>query len=184
MMELAAWIRTLIPRISAAPAGPQGLRFKLHSPDIRADSTVPMMHVYGGCGGENVSPALEWHNPPPGTRSFALTVYDPDAPTGSGWWHWMMFDIPATENGLPRGAGNVDGRRPAGAVQVRNDYGEVAYGGPCPPRGDRPHRYIFTVFALKVGHIEVKPDSSAAMVGFNINANKIDEAGFTATFGH
>jgi Raf kinase inhibitor-like YbhB/YbcL family protein len=184
MIEIVRCLRAFMqPVLAAAPAGPQALRFKLHSPDIKADSTIPLLHVYRACGGQNVSPALEWHNAPPGTRGFAVTVFDPDAPTGSGWWHWMIFDIPPTVTGLARGAGNPGGPRPATAIQVRNDYGEVGYGGPCPPPGDRPHRYIFTVFALKVGHIDLKPDSPCAMVGFHINANKIDEASFTATYG-
>src|SRR5438045_3213609 len=103
MIDLGMWIRALLPlRVAAGPTGPQALRFKLSSSDIKADSTVPLLHVYQGCGGQNVSPALEWHNPPSGTRSFAITVYDPDAPTGSGWWHWMMYDIPPTATGLSR----------------------------------------------------------------------------------
>jgi Raf kinase inhibitor-like YbhB/YbcL family protein len=186
MRVLGAWLRTLLrPTASAAPGGPQALRFKLQSPDIKADSTVPMAHVYRGmgCNGENQSPALEWVNPPSGTRGFAVTCYDPDAPTGSGWWHWQIFDIPQTEKGLARGAGNPEGRRPAGAVQSRNDYGEVGYGGPCPPPGDKPHRYVFTVYALKVGKLDTPQNASCALVGFMLNANKIEEASFTATFG-
>ncbi|HVO87474.1 MAG TPA: YbhB/YbcL family Raf kinase inhibitor-like protein [Casimicrobiaceae bacterium] len=178
--NLHAWLH---PVLGAAPAGPQALRFKLHSPDIKAEATVPPANVYQGCGGQNVSPALEWHNPPSGTRSFAITMYDPDAPTGSGWWHWMAFDIPASATGLARGAGNPTGTRPAGMIQARNDYGEVGYGGPCPPPGDRPHRYIFTVFALKVGRLDVKSDSSCALIGFNLNANKIEDASFMSYYG-
>ena len=185
MIELRAWLRALCnPTLAAGAPGPQILRFHLTSSDIKADGTVPMTHVFSGngCTGQNLSPALEWHNPPPGTRSFAVTCYDPDAPTGSGWWHWMVFDIPAGTNGLPRGAGSAGGGMPAGAIQARNDYGEAAYGGPCPPPGDKPHRYIFTVYALKPGRLEVPHNASCAMVGFMINANKIDEASFTATY--
>jgi Raf kinase inhibitor-like YbhB/YbcL family protein len=120
----------------------------LHSPDIKAGSTIPKAYVHGSAGGENQSPALEWSSPPTGTRGFAVTCYDPDAPTGSGWWHWQIFDIPADATGLARGAGNAEGSRPAGARQSRNDYGESAYGGPAPPPGDKPHRYVTTVFAL------------------------------------
>jgi Raf kinase inhibitor-like YbhB/YbcL family protein len=156
---------------------------KLHSPDIKADSTVPMAYVHGSAGGQNVSPALEWTSPPAGTRGFAVTCYDPDAPTGSGWWHWQIFDIPPSATGLARGAGNPDGARPADAMQSRNDYGEAAYGGPAPPPGDKPHRYVFTVFALKVAKLEVPRNASCAMVGFVLNANKIDTASFTATYG-
>jgi hypothetical protein len=156
---------------------------KLHSPDIKADSTVAMPYVHDSAGGQNISPALEWTSPPTGTRGYAVTCYDPDAPTGSGWWHWQIFDIPPTATGLARGAGNPQGTRPADAMQSRNDYGEAAYGGPAPPPGDKPHRYVFTVFALKVGKLEVPRNASCAMVGFMLNANKIDTASFTATYG-
>ena len=165
-------------------SGPQVLRFHLTSPDIKADSTIASLHVHGGCGGQNVSPALEWHNPPPGTRGFALTMYDPDAPTGSGWWHWVLFDLPQTTTSLARGAGNPgNAALPGTAIQSRNDYGEAGYGGPCPPAGDRPHRYVFTIHALKVGKLDAPRDASCAMVGFMINANKIETASFTAYYG-
>jgi Raf kinase inhibitor-like YbhB/YbcL family protein len=186
MIDLYPWLRTLCaPVLRATRGGAQSLRFHLTSPDLKDGDTVPNANVYkgGGCDGDNVSPALEWHNPPPGTRSFAVTLYDPDAPTGSGWWHWQIHDIPSTEKGLTRGAGNADGTRPAGAMQSRNDYGESGYGGPCPPPGDRPHRYIFTVYALKTGRLEVPSGASCAMVGFVINANKLGEATLTATYG-
>lgn len=156
---------------------------KLHSPDIKAESTVPMQYVHGSAGGQNQSPALEWSDPPSGTRGFAVTCYDPDAPTGSGWWHWQIFDIPATESRLPRGAGNAQATRPATANQSRNDYGEVGYGGPAPPPGDKPHRYVFTAYALKVERLEVPRDASCAMVGFMLNANKIEAATFVAYYG-
>ena len=154
----------------------------LHSPDIESGSTVPLLHVHGSAGGRNVSPALEWTDPPAGTRGFAVTCFDPDAPTGSGWWHWQIFDLPATAGGLPRGAGNADGTRPGNAIQSRNDYGETAYGGPAPPPG-KPHRYVFTVYALNVAKLDVPRGASCAMVGFMINANKIGEASFTALYG-
>ncbi|HEY1327054.1 MAG TPA: YbhB/YbcL family Raf kinase inhibitor-like protein [Casimicrobiaceae bacterium] len=183
-MNVDRWTRVLLrPTLYAGPAGPQASRFRLHSPDIKANETIPMAHVYGGCNGQNISPALEWTDPPSGTRGFALTCYDPDAPTGSGWWHWQIYDIPQTATGLARSAGNPEGRRPDTAIQSRNDYGEVGYGGPCPPAGDKPHRYIFTVHALKVGKLDAPRDASCAMIGFMINANKIEEASFTALFG-
>jgi Raf kinase inhibitor-like YbhB/YbcL family protein len=174
-----------VPVLRAVEGSPQRLAFHLTSPDIKAGGTVPMMHVFqgGGCTGQNISPALEWHTAPPGTGSFALTCYDPDAPTGSGWWHWMVYDIPFRANGLPRGAGNAEGDLPQGALQARNDYGQTGYGGPCPPPGDKPHRYVFTAYALKAGRLEVPRDASCAMIGFMINANKLGEGSFTATFG-
>jgi len=137
-----------------------------------------------GCAGGNISPSLSWKHAPPGTKSFAVTVYDRDAPTGSGWWHWVMFNIPATVASLPAGAGNpVSGQAPKGAVQSKTDFGQPGYGGPCPPKGDKAHRYIFTVYALKVAKIDADVNSSGALVGFMLNANKVGEASFTATYG-
>lgn len=146
---------------------------------------LPMKHVFNGfgCSGENISPALEWANPPKGTKSFALTVYDPDAPTGSGWWHWTVVNIPATVTKLEEGASN-NKKLPAGAVEGRTDYGKPGWGGACPPPGDKPHRYIFTLHALKVDKLEgVDGESSGALTGFNINANTIGKATFTVKYG-
>ena len=133
--------------------------------------------------GQNLSPALAWSGAPAGTRSFAVTLYDPDAPTGSGWWHWVVYNIPGSVAQLPQGAGNAGGKLPAGAAQARNDYGEAAYGGPAPPAGDKPHRYVFTLYALKTDHIDVPPNSSTALIGFMLHANKLATASFTARYG-
>ena len=111
-------------------------------------------------------------------------MYDPDAPTGSGWWHWQVFDIPAATTSLPEGAGSADGKLlPQGAMQGRSDYGTKAFGGACPPVGDKPHRYIFTLYALKVDKLGVPADATAALAGYMINANKIGSASFTAYYG-
>ena len=166
----------------AAPAP----HFSLSSPTIKPGSTLSDSQVFNGlgCSGQNISPALSWSAAPSGTRSFAVTVYDPDAPTGSGWWHWVLYNIPATVTALPEHAGDVSGKQlPPGAVQGRTDFGTVGFGGACPPAGDRPHRYIFTVYALKSEKIEVPPDSSAAMVGFMLHANELAKASFTAHYG-
>lgn len=161
--------------------------FRLDSPDINSTrKPIANKHVFNGfgCEGENVSPAVVWMSPPAGTKSFALTVYDPDAPTGSGWWHWVVIDIPADSHGLPQGAGNAATKTmPAGVRQMRTDFGTSGWGGPCPPKGDRPHRYIFTVHALKVDKLEVPEDATAALVGYMINANRIDKASFTSHYG-
>jgi hypothetical protein len=160
--------------------------FKLSSPSIRAGQTMSMKQVFNGfgCKGDNVSPALSWTSPPAGTKSLALTVYDPDAPTGSGWWHWVVFNIPATATGLPEGAGDPHAKLTTGAtVQGMTDYGEPGYGGPCPPIGDKPHRYVFTIHALKTDAIPVDDKAPAAMVGFLIHQNSLGEASLTATYG-
>jgi len=159
--------------------------FDLASPDPDVKMGHPMAKAQEykgfGCNGDNLSPALEWKNAPAGTRSFAVTVYDPDAPTGSGWWHWVVYDIPATATGLPGGA-VLKAPLPAGAKQGRNDFGERNFGGACPPSGDRPHHYIFTVHALKVDKLNVPDDASAALIGFNIQANRLGLAKLTTTY--
>ena len=160
--------------------------FKLASPEIKANGVIPKSFEFNGfgCAGENKSPALKWSGAPAGTKSFAVTAYDPDAPTGSGWWHWMVINIPADVSELPAGAGAVDSKTlPAGAVQNRIDYGVHGWGGVCPPQGDHPHRYIFTVHALKTEKIDVPADATAALTGFMINANTLGKASFKATYG-
>jgi hypothetical protein len=160
--------------------------FTLTSPDFKHKATLQNDQVYNsfGCSGKNLSPALAWKNAPAGTKSFALTVYDPDAPTGSGWWHWVVYNIPATVTSLPKGAGTPDGKLlPPGSLQVTTDFGGPGYGGPCPPAGAKPHRYIFTIHALKVEKIELPPNATAAMAGFFINQNAIGKASITGYYG-
>ena len=169
----------------AVPAFAGG-KFTLTSADMKPNAVVPDKHVFNGmsCTGENLSPQLAWADAPKDTKSFVVTVYDPDAPTGSGWWHWVVINIPATATELPEGAGTADGKAlPAGSTQVRTDFGAPGFGGACPPKGDKPHRYIFTVYALKTDKIEIPADATAAMAGFNINGNKLGSASFTAKYG-
>lgn len=129
------------------------------------------------CDGDNMSPQLYWENAPEGTQSFAVTVYDKDAPTGSGWWHWIIFDIPANVSELPSDAGNVKKDLvPFEAIQIRNSNGEFGYTGPCPPKGDRPHEYKFTVYALRVKTLRMREDVTPEQVGFNLQANTIQKA--------
>jgi Raf kinase inhibitor-like YbhB/YbcL family protein len=160
--------------------------FTLTSPDIAADAMIAKKFEFDGfgCSGENKSPALKWSGAPKDTKSFAVTVYDPDAPTGSGWWHWFVINIPATVTELPANAGAVGGGNlPKGASHVRIDYGMAGWGGVCPPEGDPPHRYIFTVHALGTDKLEIPADATAALAGFMINANSIGKATFTAKYG-
>jgi Raf kinase inhibitor-like YbhB/YbcL family protein len=159
---------------------------KLSSPEIKANGMIPKNFEFNGfgCSGENKSPALKWSGAPKDTKSFAVTVYDPDAPTGSGWWHWMVINIPADVTELVAGAGAVNSTTlPKGAVQNRIDYGMAGWGGTCPPQGDRPHRYIFTVYALKTDKLDVPADATAALTGYMIRANALGKASFTAKYG-
>ncbi len=169
----------------AAPAWAQG--FKLQSPDIKPNGTIAEEQVFNGfgCAGQNVSPALSWSGAPAGTKSFALLVHDPDAPTGgAGWWHWVVVNIPATATGLPKGAGKPDGAGlPPGAAQVATDFGTPGWGGPCPPAGDKPHRYHFTLHALKVEKLDLPANATAALAGFMVNANSLGKATLTGRYG-
>lgn len=158
----------------------------VHATDftLRVDAgprhTIAARHIYDGfgCTGQNVAPAWHWQGVPANARSLAVTVYDPDAPTGSGWWHWMVLNLPATARGLPEG-----GALPAGAREVRNDFGTKHWGGPCPPAGDKPHHYVFTVYALDVPHIDVPDTASAALAGFALHAHVIGKAQQTLLYG-
>ena len=132
---------------------------------------------YGfGCAGGNRSPHLKWSGEPPGTRSFAVTLYDPDAPTGSGFWHWLVVNIPTHVTELAEGVGNPGGSLPPGVLQTRTDYGAAGYGGPCPPAGHHPNRYLFTVFAVKTVRLDVNAESSGAVVGYNLYFNTLAKA--------
>ena len=170
--------------LAALAAQAQALR--LDSPDIRAGRAVPNKFVFNGfgCTGDNVSPALSWKNPPKGTQSFALLVHDPDAPTGgAGFWHWIVTNIPASASALEQGAGTADGAKlPAGSRQVNTDFGAPGYGGPCPPAGEKPHRYNFTLYALKVDKLDLPPTATASLAGFMVNANAIGKATLTGIY--
>ena len=151
--------------------------FTLSSPDIGGQATDQQVFNGFGCSGANVSPALTWTNAPEGTKSFAVTMYDPDAPTGSGWWHWLIFDMPASSTGLPSNAGNVKSMlAPKGTIQSVTDFGSAGYGGPCPPPGHGFHTYIITVYALKVDKLGLDAKASPALVGYNLNAQTIQKA--------
>jgi Raf kinase inhibitor-like YbhB/YbcL family protein len=149
--------------------------FTLSSSDFVQGATIPQAQVFNGMGfkGGNISPALSWSGTPAGTQSFALMVHDPDAPTGSGWWHWVVYNIPASATSLPAGAGDPKKNLlPPGAVQGRTDYGMVGYGGPAPPPG-KPHHYYFRLYALKVPKLDIPADATAAYVGFNVLAQAL-----------
>ncbi|WP_439472143.1 YbhB/YbcL family Raf kinase inhibitor-like protein [Brevundimonas sp.] len=128
----------------------------------------------------NTSPHLSWSGAPEGTKSYAVTVYDPDAPTGSGFWHWTVANIPVDVTELKTGASSAD--LPAGAVEGRTDYGPAGFGGAAPPPGHGPHRYIFTVFAVDTDKLDVTPDNSGAVFGFNLHFHTLAKATITATY--
>ncbi|MHA1114312.1 MAG: YbhB/YbcL family Raf kinase inhibitor-like protein [Alphaproteobacteria bacterium] len=136
-----------------------------------------------GCAGGNNSPQLSWSGAPADTQSFALTMFDPDAPTGSGFWHWLMVNIPKDATELALGAGNPGGALPANALQTRTDFGAPGYGGPCPPEGHGPHRYVFTLFAVGAEALPVEADTMPAVVGFNLNFATLAKATLTGMFG-
>ena len=160
--------------------------FTVTSPSVSEGATIGEKHLFAGfgCTGGNKSPALAWSDAPADTKSFAVTVYDPDAPTGSGWWHWVVFNIPVGTTELKEGAGDAKGALlPPGSVQSVTDFGQPGFGGPCPPVGDKPHRYIFTVHALKLEKLPLEPSASGAMVGFFLGQNTIAKASVTGLYG-
>jgi Raf kinase inhibitor-like YbhB/YbcL family protein len=154
------------------------------SPDIKPGAKIADEQVFNGwdCTGKNVSPALSWSGAPKDTKSFAVSIYDPDAPTGSGFWHWWVANIPAGVTSLPKGAGGGTGL-PEGAVQPHNDFSLAGYGGPCPPKGSKPHHYVITVYALKADKLDVDASASGAVFGFYVTANTLAKATLTGLYG-
>ena len=160
-------------------------QFALLSSELTAGGRIAEAQVFNGfgCKGGNISPALSWSGAPAGTRSFALMEHDPDAPTGSGWWHWVVYDIPASQSSLPAGAGDPQKHlMPAGAVQGRTDFGTPGYGGPCPPPG-KPHHYYLRLYALKVAKLDVPADASAAYIGFMVRSQALAHAELLGMYG-
>jgi hypothetical protein len=165
------------------------MSFKVTSTSFKDGDYLGADHILSadfgfGCAGGNKSPHLAWSGAPPGTKSFAVTCFDPDAPTGSGFWHWVVVNIPPGTAALPLDAGNPgSGKLPAAALQVRTDFGKPGYGGPCPPAGDKAHRYQFTVHALKVDKLPLDENAPAAMVGYYLSQNLAARAQLNAAYG-
>jgi Raf kinase inhibitor-like YbhB/YbcL family protein len=165
----------------AITAGAQ--EFTLKSDDLKGQLTQTQVFLGFGCTGKNISPSLKWINAPKNTKSFAVTVYDPDAPTGSGWWHWIIFNISSNVNELKTDAGRVEKKlAPMGSIQSLTDFGKPGFGGACPPQGDKAHRYIFTVYALSAAKLDLDEKTSPAMVGFVLNNSTIARASLIAYY--
>lgn len=156
---------------------------KVVSHNFKDGDKLPERQVLNAMGyqGDNVSPHLAWDDVPAGTKSFVVTCYDPDAPTGSGWWHWVVANLPADTRELAEGAGSGKADLPAGALQTRTDFGSAGYGGAAPPKGES-HRYIFTVHAIDVETLDVDENASGALVGFNVHFHSLGSASITAMY--
>ncbi|OCH15025.1 MULTISPECIES: YbhB/YbcL family Raf kinase inhibitor-like protein [unclassified Aliivibrio] len=152
--------------------------FEVSSKDIHEGQLMNSEFTFSGmgCTGANISPQLSWKDAPEGTKSFAITVFDPDAPTGSGWWHWLALNIPANVSSVAQGSPMKD------ILQTKNDFGTMSYGGACPPAGDGMHRYQYTVWALPQEKIDLPADISPAVVGYTLNSMALDKAVLTATY--
>ncbi|MEL6918742.1 MAG: YbhB/YbcL family Raf kinase inhibitor-like protein [Bacteroidota bacterium] len=151
--------------------------FTLSSQALGGEATILEEFNGFGCTGKNRSPQLSWKNAPEGTKSFAITMYDPDAPTGSGWWHWVVFDIPSDINDMKEGAGTITSNlAPEGSIQSITDYGVSGYGGPCPPEGHGLHQYIITVYALKTDTLNLNENTNPAVVGYYLWNNTLAKA--------
>ena len=151
----------------------------LSSEDIAHGQFMPKAQEFNGfgCSGGDLSPHLKWSDAPKGTKSFAITAYDPDAPTGSGWWHWQLVNIPMAVMEIPGGAGNAKANAaPQGSLHIQNDYGNPGFGGACPPEGHGVHHYRFTIHALSVEKLELPQGASGALAGYMINANTIESS--------
>jgi Raf kinase inhibitor-like YbhB/YbcL family protein len=180
MHKVAFGAVALVLSALAAPAA-FAAGMKLTSAEVSNGATIRNAQVFNSftCTGDNISPSLSWSGAPKGTKSFVITVYDPDAPTGSGWWHWVVINIPASTTSVPKNAGDPKANLlPEGALQTRTDFGAPGYGGPCPPKGDKPHHYHFTVFAVDEDKLQFAQNdqASAALVGYELNFHTLAKA--------
>jgi Raf kinase inhibitor-like YbhB/YbcL family protein len=151
--------------------------FTLKSNDIDGQATMKQVFDGFGCTGSNLSPQLYWENAPKETKSFAVTIHDQDAPTGSGWWHWVIFDISNMVSELKTGAGNLTkNSAPTESIQSMTDFGKPGYGGPCPPEGHGYHKYTVTVYALKTEKLGLDKNANPALVGYYLSGNVIEKS--------
>ena len=178
----------ILTAISFLSMSPAYANMRVVSKDLVAGKSMAMDQVFDkfGCQGKNISPELAWSGAPQGTKSFAIMAYDPDAPTGSGWWHWVVFNIPASTTKILTDASR-NGGLPPGSIQGRTDFGTTTYGGACPPLGHGVHHYQFIVYALSVARLTfgdtlLDSNTPAAMIGFVVHANALDSASIEATY--
>ncbi len=157
--------------------------FEVTSEDVVGGALTSLTHVHTSAGGQNQSPQLSWSDVPEGTRSFAVTCFDPDAPTPSGFWHWVVVDVPAEVRAFPRGAGESDATLPGG-FHISTDMGTASYGGCSPPQGDMPHRYFFVVHAVDVETLGVDTSMTPAVISFTLAFHTLGRAIVAPTFAH
>lgn len=167
-----------VAAMTAAAASPAFAEFRMQSPDIANGEPIKAEQYWNnfGCSGDNARPALSWDGAPEGTKSYAVTVYDNDAPTGSGFWHWVIYNIPADTTSIA--ADTI----PEGAVEGNTDVGQPGYLGPCPPVG-RKHTYTYTVHALDTDTLEAPEGATAPLTGFFINQHSIGQARIDVSAG-
>jgi Raf kinase inhibitor-like YbhB/YbcL family protein len=183
---LCGFLILLLGGLSGLPEAFAQTRIRVTSSAFKNGGHISGKYVFSGfgCTGKNVSPEIRWGRLPVGTKSLAITVFDPDAPTGSGWWHWVVYNIPPAVHEIKEGAGTADGKNlPEGSLQGVTDFGSRGYGGPCPPRGDRPHHYIVTVYALKTPKLDVGAGASAAQIGYSIHFSEIGKGVLVGRYG-
>ena len=173
----AIWVLALFAGMAGAHAA---TAMELKSGSVPADSLIARKYAYDQCDGGNVSPGFTWSGVPSGTKSFALTMHDPDAPAAGGWWHWIVTDIPADVRHLDEGG---SGSLPAPIVEAHNDFRREGYGGPCPPRGADAHHYVFTIYALDVATLSPGPNASPAAIDDMLKAHALAKASLTARYG-
>ncbi|WP_067515540.1 YbhB/YbcL family Raf kinase inhibitor-like protein [Endozoicomonas ascidiicola] len=169
--------------LSTWGAEKQTVTMNLKSPQVTNGQSFHNQQIFNhwGCTGKNVSPELQWDKVPDGTKSFAVTMYDPNAPTGSGWWHWVVINIAGDVHSLTENAGKEGGKQlPKGARMLRNDFGFEGYGGACPPPDATPHQYHITVYALDIANLDVDSNASPAMAGYYILQHMLAKAVLTA----
>lgn len=157
----------------------EGLTLK--SGDMIGQMSINQVFNGFGCRGKNISPEFEWENVPKGTKSFAITIYDPDAPTGSGWWHWVVFNIPKSTKKIVSNASALN-LLPKGTIQSKTDFGKNEFGGACPPKGSKAHTYIATIYALDVEKLGVDKNAAPALVGFMLNSHTIEKSSIVAYY--